>query len=88
MDLRSVGVHAYDVQQVLEEMGVNVNAVALPWEHGDKMSGLRLGTAALTSRSMSDFDMDIVAEFLHQGLFSILLYVKVLTLALAWGIIS
>ena len=66
--MRSVGLVGSKAEKVLEEVSIAVNKNACP---GDKSalnpSGIRIGTPALTSRSLIESDMDQVAEFIHQG---------------------
>ena len=66
IDLRNKHVNASNVQVVMEEIGIFLNALACPWEE-NTTSALRVGTPALTSRNLRETDMEKVAEYLHQG---------------------
>lgn len=67
-DLRPTGITGSKVEKICElaHITLNKNAVA-----GDTSAvvpgGVRVGTAALTSRSMYEKDMEIVGEFLHRA---------------------
>ncbi|PWN53878.1 glycine hydroxymethyltransferase [Violaceomyces palustris] len=67
-DLRPLGLTGSKIEKIcdLAHITVNKNAVS-----GDTSAlvpgGVRIGTAALTSRSMTEKDMEKVAEFLHRA---------------------
>ncbi|MEB3166255.1 MAG: aminotransferase class I/II-fold pyridoxal phosphate-dependent enzyme [Cyanobacteriota bacterium] len=54
--------------QTLDGAGLSLNACALPWDHGDQLSGLRLGTQVVTRRGMKEAQMDAIAEAVAQVL--------------------
>lgn len=68
VNLKSIGLVGSKAEKVLEEVSIAVNKNACP---GDKSalnpSGIRIGTPALTSRTLNENDMDQVAEYVHQG---------------------
>ena len=64
----SFGLTGSKVEKVLEMARITTNKNSIP---GDTSAlnpgGVRLGTAALTTRGLKEVDFDQVAEFLHQG---------------------
>lgn len=68
VDLRPMKIEGAMVERVLEEVSIAVNKNTCP---GDKSalrpSGIRLGTPALTSRGLTECDMEKVSEFIHRG---------------------
>jgi glycine hydroxymethyltransferase len=71
VDLRSVGLSGSKAEKVLEEISIAANKNACP---GDKSalnpSGIRIGTPALTSRTLKEADMERVGDFIDQGFFN------------------
>jgi len=67
-DLRPLGLSGSKVEKIGDLVGITVNKNAV---HGDTSAqvpgGIRLGTSALTSRSMKENEMKQVAEFLHRA---------------------
>lgn len=67
-NVRTLGLTGSQVEKVLELASMTTNKNSIP---GDTSAinpgGVRLGTAALTSRGLDEEDFDQVAEFLHQG---------------------
>ena len=66
-DSGSVIIDGCDIENRLDEVYITVNKNAVP---GDKRSpfitsGIRLGTAAVTSRGLNEEDMDKIAEFIY-----------------------
>jgi glycine hydroxymethyltransferase len=47
---------------VLDVAGVSVNACALPWDEGARVTGLRIGTQVVTRRGMKEPEMDRIAD--------------------------
>ncbi|MBX9577763.1 MAG: serine hydroxymethyltransferase [Chthoniobacterales bacterium] len=70
VDLRPRGIQGLEAQETLDRVAMTVNKNAIPFdtEPITKTGGIRLGTAALTTRGLREADMIKVAEFLHQGL--------------------
>jgi len=70
VDLRPMKIEGAMVERVLEEVSIAVNKNTCP---GDKSalrpSGIRLGTPALTSRGLTECDMEKVSEFIHRGVY-------------------
>ena len=64
MDLREDGVTGKDLEHMLDEVHITANKNTIPGEPLSPFvtSGLRLGTAAVTTRGFVEEDMDVVAE--------------------------
>jgi glycine hydroxymethyltransferase len=64
MDLRGTGMHGKEAQSALEKVGITCNMNALPYDPNPPTSpsGLRIGTAAVTTRGMKERDMEILAD--------------------------
>jgi len=71
LDLRSTGLQGRDAQNLLESAGLIANKNALPFDPQPPTnpSGLRFGTAALTTRGMKEREMeqlaDVISTLLH-----------------------
>ena len=65
LDLRSLGVTGKDLEKRLDEVNITANKNAIPNDPETPFvtSGLRLGTAAATTRGLDESDMDKIAEF-------------------------
>lgn len=66
VDLRSKGLTGLQAERALDQAGIAANKNTIPFdpETAAVASGLRLGTPALTSRGLTESDMDQVAEFI------------------------
>lgn len=64
VDLRSLGVTGKEMENLLDEVNITCNKNAIPNDPQSPFvtSGVRLGTAAVTSRGMNADDMDKIAE--------------------------
>ena len=64
VDLRPIGVSGKDAEDQLDQAGITCNKNAIPHDTTSKSvtGGIRLGTAALTTRGMNEKDMETVAE--------------------------
>ncbi len=64
VDLRSIGVTGKEMENLLDEVNITCNKNAIPNDPQSPFitSGVRLGTAAVSSRGMQPEDMDIIAE--------------------------
>lgn len=64
VDLRGTGVTGKEMEHLLDEANITCNKNAIPndLESPFVTSGVRLGTAAVTSRGMNEEDMDKIAE--------------------------
>jgi glycine hydroxymethyltransferase len=68
VDLRNLGISGKQMQVAAESAGILVNSNPIP---SDKSSpklwnGIRIGTAAITTRGFSEEDMDVIANFLKE----------------------
>lgn len=70
IDLRNKGITGLEAQQRLEELGITVNKNAVPKDMEKPMvtSGIRLGTAAVTTRGFTEDDIATVAVLIAEGL--------------------
>ncbi|MDR0816875.1 MAG: serine hydroxymethyltransferase [Desulfovibrio sp.] len=70
MDLTRQGITGKDAEQTLDQAGITVNKNTVPFEMRSPFvtSGIRLGTAALTTRGMKEEDMRIVGGFIVDAL--------------------
>ena len=64
VDLRGTGITGKEMEHLLDEANITCNKNAIPNypESPFVTSGVRLGTAAVTSRGMNQEDMDLIAE--------------------------
>ncbi len=64
MDLREDGVTGKDLEHNLDEVHITVNKNTIPGEPLSPFvtSGIRIGTAAVTTRGLKEDDMDVIAE--------------------------
>ncbi len=67
VDLRSLGVTGKELERRLDDVYITANKNAIPNDPEKPFvtSGLRLGTAAATSRGLDEEDMDKIAEFIY-----------------------
>jgi glycine hydroxymethyltransferase len=66
IDLRNLGISGKDAEHVLDEVGVTVNKNAIPFDPTSPMitSGIRVGTAAATSRGMDAQAMKTIGKII------------------------
>lgn len=66
VDLRPQNMTGKEAEKILDEVGVTVNKNAIPYDPTSPFitSGIRVGTAALTSRGMKEAEMEIVANII------------------------
>lgn len=66
VDLRPQNMTGKEAEKILDAVGVTVNKNAIPYDPASPFitSGIRIGTAALTSRGMKEADMEIVAKII------------------------
>lgn len=64
VDLQNMGVTGKDTEKLLDAANITCNKNAVPNDPASPFvtSGIRLGTAAVTTRGMNAADMDIIAE--------------------------
>lgn len=70
VDLSSTGITGKDAEIALDHAGITVNKNTIPFETRSPFvtSGVRMGTAALTTRGMDEDDMRQVGEFIVAAL--------------------
>ncbi len=66
VDLQSLGLSGKVVEHVLDEVGITVNKNTIPYDPASPFvtSGIRIGTAAVTSRGFDLEDMDEIASII------------------------
>lgn len=70
VDLRSKGITGREAEQGLEKAGITINKNLIPYDPQPPLvaSGIRLGTPALTTRGMTESDMQQVAKWIDEAL--------------------
>jgi glycine hydroxymethyltransferase len=73
VDLRPQKLTGKDAEKTLDKAGITVNKNAIPFDPQKPSitSGVRIGTAALTTRGLTPQDMSTVARFIHKALESV-----------------
>jgi glycine hydroxymethyltransferase len=68
VDLSSFDITGKQAQEVLEKAGITVNKNLIPFDKlsASLTSGIRLGTAAITTRGMKEGQMDQIADLIDQ----------------------
>ncbi len=70
IDLRNKNVTGKDAQEALDEAGITINKNAVPFDDKSPLitSGIRVGTAAITTRGMKENEMKAVADLIDEVL--------------------
>jgi glycine hydroxymethyltransferase len=70
LDLRNKNLTGKDAQESLDEAGITVNKNGVPFDDKSPLitSGIRIGSAALTTRGMKEREMEMVADLLDEVL--------------------
>ena len=70
VDLRNKNLTGKDAQEVLDEAGITVNKNGVPFDDKSPLitSGIRVGSAALTTRGMKEREMETVADLVNEVL--------------------
>ncbi len=70
VDLRNKGLTGKAAEEALDKAGITVNKNSIPFdpEKPSVTSGIRIGTAAVTTRGMRPSHMETVARFIHEAL--------------------
>jgi len=70
VDLSEKGVTGKDASLILEQAGITVNKNLIPFDKksASVTSGIRLGTAAITTRGMKEFHMRKIAGFINNAI--------------------
>ena len=68
IDLRGCAVNGQQLQDRLEAIGIIANKNAIPFDTKNKLttSGLRIGTAAITSRGLGKKEMTVIGEIISR----------------------
>jgi glycine hydroxymethyltransferase len=68
VDLRNKNITGKDAQEALDQSGITVNKNAVPFDDKSPLitSGVRIGTAAITTRGMKEPQMEIIAELIDR----------------------
>lgn len=72
VDVTAVGLTGSVAERALDAAGITTNKNTIPFDKNPPMvaSGLRIGTAAITSRGMAESEMDLIAELMVKVLHS------------------
>ena len=67
LDVRSMNVTGKEAEHLLDEIGITCNKNTIPFDPASPFitSGVRLGTAAVTTRGMKEADMKEIAEIIY-----------------------
>ena len=70
IDLRNKDISGKDAERVLGESNITVNKNMVPFDDKSPFvtSGIRIGTPAITTRGLTENDMDFVAEYIDSSL--------------------
>jgi len=70
VDLSEKGITGADASWILEEAGITVNKNLIPFDkRGPAItSGIRLGTAAVTTRKMKEHEMRLIAQYIDEAI--------------------
>ncbi len=70
VDLTETGITGKEAENVLDRANITVNKNTVPFETRSPFvtSGIRIGTQALTSRGMTEADMEQIAGYIHRTL--------------------
>lgn len=70
VDVTPLGLTGRDAEKVLERVGITVNKNTIPYDQRgpNVTSGIRIGTPALTTRGMSERDMQVVGGLIADAL--------------------
>ncbi len=68
LDLRNKNVTGKEAQEALDLAGITVNKNAVPFDDKSPLitSGIRIGTPAMTTRGMTEMQMELIAEFIDR----------------------
>lgn len=68
VDLRSKDISGKDAENILEKAGITVNKNMVPFDDKSPFvtSGIRIGTAAMTTRGMKENEMKIIAGYIDR----------------------
>ncbi len=67
---KSYNLGGKEAEIILENIGISVNKNMIPFDERKPMdpSGIRVGTPAVTTRGMTENEMQILADIMHEAL--------------------
>ena len=70
LDLRTKSMSGMEAERYLRDVGIIVNKNTIPFDPKPPMitSGIRIGTAALTTRGLVEKDMNYIADIIYKTL--------------------
>jgi glycine hydroxymethyltransferase len=70
IDLTDIGINGAEAQDVLERAGITVNKNSIPFDRlpPSKASGIRVGTPAVSTRSMGPDEMKLIGTLISKVL--------------------
>lgn len=70
LDLRNIGITGKEEQNLLDEVYITTNKNTIPGEElsANITSGLRIGTAAVTTRGMREGEMETIVDLIKKTL--------------------
>jgi glycine hydroxymethyltransferase len=70
IDLRNKNITGKDAEKILGKAGITVNKNMVPYDDKSPFitSGIRIGTAAITTRGLKEDDMIKIVEFIDKAL--------------------
>lgn len=70
LDVRTWGLTGKEAEHLLEEAGITVNKNTIPYDPESPFitSGIRIGTAAITTRGMREKDMEVIGQAIAEML--------------------
>jgi glycine hydroxymethyltransferase len=70
VDLTEKGITGSDASLALEQAGITINKNLIPFDKksASVTSGIRLGTAAITTRGMKEFHMRKISQFINEAI--------------------
>lgn len=72
IDLTETGISGKTLQERLDFLGLTANKNSIPYDQSKPFitSGLRVGTAAITTRGLKEDEMKIIADFLYDAIYN------------------
>ena len=70
IDLRNKNITGKDAEKALEKADITVNKNMVPFDDKSPFvtSGIRIGTAAITTRGLKEEDMKLIVEYVDEAL--------------------
>lgn len=66
VDLRNINITGKEAEKLLDDIGIAVNKNTIPFDQASPFitSGIRMGTAAVTSRNMKEAEMNLIGKLI------------------------